>query len=577
LSALVTFFACREKRKKMNKKSNSKQPRKNTKGSPPTRKSSLEAKDSELNTNYTESLSSTDDAALKEDDKVEAKLPEQLRTPQRAAVDALFQTDADLRQAITENLKTLRAESDTVAKRVQEAFATFNPSNLSTEELARRHYVAPGADPGEVQETVIMSGVDALRSSETEHTITVRYSAELKKLIKEAPESGDSLHGVAELGPLFEFIQRRGAGPFLGAEPTSTPYRAEAKAEAILDAVGNGDRGGDGDHAARREAFSSDTREAEELVKNTVNLQMKSATAPESQLAYGKIPNSADEDKVQSNILQTFELRPGPTDVTSYHDFHTLQIAFAHVWTEIFDGQLATLGRDLYSEYVKLKDFSGSTQPDLQVGTLADLRRLMEEVKKLSQIVEDDIPPSLRTEAVDQAGNSGLKPEDVLRGVAAVATLGLSEVAMLVLKEISNAGKKPSLNWSQIDSRGLPLPSGYGTIIATFSNNAPSGYVQMQLATGQSTLRIMEFQPWSSSQGRFINHMNGNDRDNLVSNADNPNYTSRLITLPASAVGSGVIEFASEQSPGYNLGRYVLAGLEEKLTSGWRVTFTWTD
>jgi hypothetical protein len=87
----------------------------------------------------------------------------------------------------------------------------------------------------------------------------------------------------------------------------------------------------------------------------------------------------------------------------------------------------------------------------------------------------------------------------------------------------------------------------------------------------------MEFQPWSSSHGRFINHMNGNDPANLVSNADNPNYTSRLITVSASAVGSGVIEFASQQSPGLNLGRYVLAGLEEKLTSGWRVTFTWTD
>ena len=48
------------------------------------------------------------------------------------------------------------------------------------------------------------------------------------------------------------------------------------------------------------------------------------------------------------------------TDVPSYHDFHTLQIAFQHVWTEIFDGQLTSLGRDLYGEYVKLKDFSAS-------------------------------------------------------------------------------------------------------------------------------------------------------------------------------------------------------------------------
>ena len=74
-----------------------------------------------------------------------------------------------------------------------------------------------------------------------------------------------------------------------------------------------------------------------------------------------RIPNTADDDAVQSRILETFELRPGASDVTSYHDFHTLQIAFQHVWTRIFDGELESLGRELYREYVKLKDFSGST------------------------------------------------------------------------------------------------------------------------------------------------------------------------------------------------------------------------
>ena len=62
----------------------------------------------------------------------------------------------------------------------------------------------------------------------------------------------------------------------------------------------------------------------------------------------------------------------------------------------IFDAQLENLGRDLYREYVKLKDFSGATGPDLTVGSADDLRRLMDEVKKLSQIVQDDIPDDLR-------------------------------------------------------------------------------------------------------------------------------------------------------------------------------------
>lgn len=209
--------------------------------------------------------------------------PPKVNTPQRVAVDALFRTDATLRRAITENLKPLRGESEAVAARVEKAWK-LHPSQLSAEEFARRHYVAPGSDPGEVLERVIMSGVNALRSAKTERALTLRNTAELKKLIKNNQEPRDSLHGVVELGPLIEFIQRRGAGPFLGSELTSTPYRAEAEAEAILDAVGNGDRGGDGDLAARRQALSSDARETEEFVKSTVNKQMMLATAPSRSL-----------------------------------------------------------------------------------------------------------------------------------------------------------------------------------------------------------------------------------------------------------------------------------------------------
>jgi hypothetical protein len=46
----------------------------------------------------------------------------------------------------------------------------------------------------------------------------------------------------------------------------------------------------------------------------------------------------------------------------------------------------------------------------------------------------------------------------------------------------------------------------------------------------------------------------------------------------ADAVGSGVIEFASQETSALDIrGRYVLAGLEEQLKDGWQVTLHWTD
>src|SRR5205085_9739148 len=93
-------------------------------------------------------------------------------------------------------------------------------------------------------------------------------------------------------------------------------------------------------------------------------------------------------------------------------------------WTRIFDGQLESLGRDLYREYVKLKDFSGSGDPDLRVSTVDDLRRLMDEVKKLSRIVQEDIPDDLRRNGGDPTTSGTEGSDDLNRGVkAGVAVL----------------------------------------------------------------------------------------------------------------------------------------------------------
>ncbi len=492
-----------------------------------------------------------------------------VETPRVESVDALFRNDAAVRQAITKNLKSRRGGSEAIAARITSAWK-FNPKLPAPEDVTKPNYVAPGADASEVQHAVVLKGVDALRSATTRRGMSFRQSAGVSE-------------GTVELGSLVALINEKTNGSTLATEPTYTACRADLEAETILEAVESGSGKPQGDDPEEAGDASPGAGETSQFVNAAVDRQMTSATSPETRLVYGSIPtipNGADRDKVQSSLLQTFQLRPGASDVTSYHDFNTLQIAFEHVWTRIFDGQLESLGQELYREYVKLKDFSGSGQPDLVVGSYGDLRRLIEEVRKLSQIVQEDLPRDLRGDGSQEQQSDPVDKvlDDVGRGGLAVATGGLSELARWLLRELSSAGQKPILNWSQIDSRGFPLPNGFGRIIASFTNNAPSGYVQMRLETGRSNVKIMEFQPWSASQGKFLNHMNGNDPRNYVSNAGYPDpHTTGWITVPANAVGSGAIEFASEQSPGFNLGRYVLAGLEEKLLDGWQVNFMWSD
>jgi hypothetical protein len=493
--------------------------------------------------------------------------------PGRAAVDAAFRVDSAFRSALTENLKPLRAESEAIARRVETAFATFTPTPLSAEVLEARHYVEPDEDPGETLDAVIMDGVRALGSSDTKRTLTLRDSPELRGLLTEAPGDGEPAEGKVELDALVAFINGKHAGGSVVAEPADAPCRAELEAESRVAALESASVAEDGVGGANGQVASSESREADELVKESVNLQMRSATAPEARLDYGSmpvIPNAAGKDQAQSSILQTFELRPGASDVTSYHDFHVLQIAFQHVWTRIFDGQLESLGRELYREYVKLKDFSGSTDDDLRVSTVDDLRALMDEVKKLSQIVESSIPREVSGNGGGQKGG-GTKGrgdlEDIARAGVAVLTGGASLLFEAALKELGKLGEKPVITW---DDFGREYPKGLDMIEVSFVGGvAPAGEVEVVLLTDDGSHRkIIEFQPWVEEARNFGDGPS-------VSNVGHPEGYRATMRLRTSSLALAVLQFASQETETIDLGRYVLAHLEDRLKDRTRVTFHW--
>jgi len=493
--------------------------------------------------------------------------------PDHLAVDSLFRTDAAFRAVLTANLKPLRAESDAISNRVEVAFSNFHPTPLSAEELATRHYVAHGASPAEVLNKVISDGVHALGSGDVEHTLILRKSDELTSLMTEAPGEAGSVAGHIDLLKLISFINGKSAGGSVVNEPTYAQCQAELEAEGMLSSLENAAPGGNGNGVPRQADAPDNAGEVDQLVKDSVNLQMHSATAPEARLDYGSmpvIPNAADTDKVQSSILQTFELRPGASDVTSYHDFYTLQIAFQHVWTQIFDGQLESLGRDLYREYVKLKDFSGSADPDPGISTVDDLRQLMDEVRKLSQVVQESIPDDLRGTG-DAASDNGPKSSDELSNTAklgvAVATGGASWLLEWALDEFSKIGRKPIIRWDDFPG---PWPPRQDKIYLTFADDVvPAGSVEVVLKTDYAShIKIIEFEPWDPDAKQFVHGPQ-------ISNTGHID----TVTMPlrTSQIASGVLEFASEESTGLNLGRYVLGNLTEKLKDGTRVTFYWKD
>lgn len=509
----------------------------------------------------------------------------QPKSPQHEAVSALFKNEANLRQAITENLKPLRAESLAVDNRVQQAFKNFNPAPLSPEERARGRYVEPGADPSEVLKSVIMSGADALRSSNNSRAITLRKTTELRRLIREALEPTDSLEGVVDLDPLIKHIYGMSTGSSLTTEPVFKRCKADLEAETIL-RVAEKPKNANGGSVANLEESSSGsgTRDAQQLVDESVNLQMKSATAPESRLEYAYIPNSAEKDKDQNAILQTFQLRPGASDVTSYHDFHTLQIAFPHVWTRIFDGELESLGRELYWKYVELKKFTGSTDPDLTISTFADLKRLIEQVKTLTNFTEGAMP--LNGRGSGDASTPIKSPEDwtkELKNLVPPDPVSRLTAAFieLIITEAANLGKKERLDWYQF-GRQLPRPEDK-IIYEVKKDVAGVGKVEIALHRRENQRwRGIEFQQFDASVGPkpvFRAMISNNSKDPLLQYPGGPLNNGGAIVLNTSQVTSGLIEFDSQEgAPSETkLGRYLLFNLEDVLKDGTRVTFDWIE
>jgi len=459
-----------------------------------------------------------------------------------------------------------------VADRVSVAFQDWNPSALTADEIDRRNYVARDADLAGTQTRVIERRIDALATASPGVGMRVRTSGGAGKLV-EGLKGGK---GTIEIGPLVKHVADRQDALMA---PPPAPATASSVAAATADEV-----------IADIEAPASDEKDkkdgppaapgpgVDEFVDLVVRRQMNSATAPEFRPTFDVIPTGERDDKTQAEILETFSLRPGASDVESVHDFNVLRIAFEHVWTQIFDDEVESLGRQLYKEYVGLKDFIGYDAPDTPITTIDDLRRLMAEIKELSQIAQTEVPATLGgTPGGTQTPKSSDDLEDAARTVGAVATGGLSILVEWAIREFGRIGQKPVLTWDDVD--GGVLARG-DRITATIAYDAvPDGLVEIVLLTDTSShIKKAAFQTYVEQTGKFANVVFVQNTAKNTTDRNGVQYFVDSNTFASSLLERGMIEFASEQTSALDTpGRYVLGKLGDQLRNRARVTFYWKD
>jgi len=107
-------------------------------------------------------------------------------------------------------------------------------------------------------------------------------------------------------------------------------------------------------------------------VTDDITLLFKDLAAPEKQVVF-KVDSRPGLPDINGGVnsagqaitgaVDTFELRTGPTDVDSFHDFYRLQIAFQDVWTEL------TADPGIYKIWNRLMDTTLDAQRNLDRAT----------------------------------------------------------------------------------------------------------------------------------------------------------------------------------------------------------------
>lgn len=528
-----------------------------------------------------------------------------VKSPGRLALDAAFRKQADLRLGLAENLSQARTQNDPLDARVEQAFKDFDPSAPAKNEPERRNHVDPDAAPFDALDRVMRDRLDTLKAAAPRPGITIHANSSLIQWDQGDGVADDSRSGTIELGRLLDFIDKRGVASLTRpAWPALAACEAERKAQALLDgidhAVKGAPAGADGSSPPADNGADHNAGKVADFVEKSVSEQMGSATAPEARVEYGLIPNGADSNNAQAGLLDTFELRPGPSDVTSYHDFSTLQIAFENVWTQIFDGELEALGRQVYREYVGLVDFLGydPATADQPISSLDDLTWLIGEIRRLSQLAQDGLPPggggAVGTTNIPKNDHQFSKDADNFvnslpggRVGAGIATLGISELVLLFIRDAGTWGTKPALRWDDLVN-GRTLERGDRIVATVESDVVGAGQIELVLKTSTySHKKLVGFQVLDQGSQKFQNRKAVYNYDPdplrhpnlriLYDSNNQPEFYVDDVRIDTSDLATGLLEFDTEESSAVGLGRYVLGDLDKIVPDGGRLTLYWTD
>lgn len=226
--------------------------------------------------------------------------------------------------------------------KVDEAFANFSFSKLPEHVQSSKYYYKPGDNLEEKQQTIINDKLNALSSIDI-----TSINKEMKFSFSESELRSLGLWDETNARPMSGSIPKEKVDSIVkknSLERRTIENCVKEFTEADLDPI----------------IIPPTPIESVDIINGItttiaeqIQMQLTSATSPETALKYEKVVDQNYKNKNVCESVNQFALCGGPADVTAFHDFQSLEIAFEHVWTELFDEEILNDAKTLLADIIK--------------------------------------------------------------------------------------------------------------------------------------------------------------------------------------------------------------------------------
>jgi len=248
-------------------------------------------------------------------------------------------------------------------KIAENAFKRFDPSLVPINIRKDPTYLGPKDNLKDCQQKIVERTNKIIKNSKIKPSLRLSFTENELKDLGFRLNSDGTIGGQADLQKILKKVDSSSQGnEFYTADSLIEMCKNETDAKKMVDDAttlhtnddNNSNHVSSTSTADTSLSSSSTNLTNDELIGEKIALQMKHATAPENELKFN-VQTRPDQNQITENISK-LEFGTALSDLPSYHDFHNIRIAFEHVWTEVYDEQIPTLGKQLYEQWVNYKD-----------------------------------------------------------------------------------------------------------------------------------------------------------------------------------------------------------------------------